>query len=216
MAASISSMALVDDAVHAHIHLVALGHRPWRAGSGRTLKPTMMALEVVASMTSLSLIAPTPPWMTLTRTSSLESFSSDLLHRLHRALDVGLDDDVQILHLRPPESEQNRSSRLTFCSQRRIQGVLLLLLPLFRQLTGHAFICHGVEVVACVGHFRHAGDLHRHGGAGGLELLAAVVSHGTDTANGGAGNDDVALVAACRSAPAGWPRGRGPYPGVLR
>ena len=43
--------------------------------SGRTLKPTMMALEVVASMTSLSLMAPTAQWMTLTRTSSLDSFS---------------------------------------------------------------------------------------------------------------------------------------------
>ena len=30
-------------------------------GSGRTLKPTMMAFEAFASMTSLSLIAPTAP-----------------------------------------------------------------------------------------------------------------------------------------------------------
>ena len=38
-----------------------------------------MALEAAASMTSLSLMAPTAPWMTRTRTSSLESFSSDCL-----------------------------------------------------------------------------------------------------------------------------------------
>ena len=31
--------------------------------SGRTLKPMMMALEVVASMTSLSLMAPTAQWI---------------------------------------------------------------------------------------------------------------------------------------------------------
>ncbi len=43
--------------------------------SGRTLKPTMMALEVVASITSDSLMAPTAQWMTRTRTSSLEIFS---------------------------------------------------------------------------------------------------------------------------------------------
>ena len=49
------------------------------AASGRTLKPTMMAFEVEASMTSLSLIAPTAPWMTRTRTSSLEIFSSEAL-----------------------------------------------------------------------------------------------------------------------------------------
>ena len=46
-------------------------------GSGRTLKPTIMALEALASITSLSLTAPTAPWMMCTRTSSLESFSRD-------------------------------------------------------------------------------------------------------------------------------------------
>ena len=45
--------------------------------SGRTLKPMMMALAVDASMTSVSVIAPTPPWIVRTRTSSLDSFSSD-------------------------------------------------------------------------------------------------------------------------------------------
>ncbi len=50
-------------------------------------------------MTSLSLTAPTPPWMTWTRTSSLESFSRRLLDGLDRALHVGLDDDVQLLAL---------------------------------------------------------------------------------------------------------------------
>ena len=45
--------------------------------SGRTLKPTMMAPEVAASITSLSLMAPTAQWMTRTRTSSLDSFSRD-------------------------------------------------------------------------------------------------------------------------------------------
>ena len=45
--------------------------------SGRTLKPTMMAPEVPASMTSDSLMAPTAQWMTRTRTSSLESFSRE-------------------------------------------------------------------------------------------------------------------------------------------
>ena len=36
-----------------------------------------MALEEAASEMSLSLMAPTPPWMQRTRTSSLESFSSE-------------------------------------------------------------------------------------------------------------------------------------------
>ena len=37
--------------------------------------------------------------MTRTRTSSLESFSNDWRNRLDRALDIGLDDDVEFLHL---------------------------------------------------------------------------------------------------------------------
>ena len=42
--------------------------------SGRTLKPIMIALDADAKITSDSLIAPTPPWMILTTTSSLLSF----------------------------------------------------------------------------------------------------------------------------------------------
>ena len=47
--------------------------------SGRTLKPMMMALEASARSTSDLLMAPTPAWMTRTRTSSLDSFSRDCL-----------------------------------------------------------------------------------------------------------------------------------------
>ena len=47
--------------------------------SGRTLKPTIIALDASASITSDSLIAPTALWITFTLTSSFESFSSDCL-----------------------------------------------------------------------------------------------------------------------------------------
>ena len=43
--------------------------------SGRTLNPMMIALDAAASVTSDSLIAPTPPWMIFTTTSSLDSFT---------------------------------------------------------------------------------------------------------------------------------------------
>ena len=46
-------------------------------GSGRTLKPTIIAFDALASITSPSDTAPTAPWMTFTFTSSLDSFSSD-------------------------------------------------------------------------------------------------------------------------------------------
>ena len=43
--------------------------------SGRTLNPMIIAFDAEARLTSDSLIAPTPPWMILTTTSSFESFS---------------------------------------------------------------------------------------------------------------------------------------------
>ena len=52
---------LVDDAVQADVHLLALGRISRTLPSGRTLKPMMMAFEAEASMTSVSVIAPTPP-----------------------------------------------------------------------------------------------------------------------------------------------------------
>ena len=49
-------------------------------------------------MTSLSLMALTPEWMTLTRTSSLVSFQRGS-NGLGRTLHVGLDDGVEVLDL---------------------------------------------------------------------------------------------------------------------
>ena len=45
--------------------------------SGFTLKPMMMALEALASVTSDSLMLPTPPWMQWIAISSFESLRSD-------------------------------------------------------------------------------------------------------------------------------------------
>ena len=46
------------------------------SGRGRTLKPMMIACDADASMTSDSLIAPTPVWMTRSRTSVCSTFLS--------------------------------------------------------------------------------------------------------------------------------------------
>ena len=66
---------------------------------GRTLKPTIIALDADASITSPSVISPAPLWMTLTRTSGC----SDLLEladgRLDRADHVALEHEVEILRL---------------------------------------------------------------------------------------------------------------------
>ena len=47
--------------------------------TGLTLNPIIIALDAVASVTSDSVTAPTPPCITLTATSSLDNFSSDCL-----------------------------------------------------------------------------------------------------------------------------------------
>ncbi|MPL99460.1 hypothetical protein SDC9_45678 [bioreactor metagenome] len=68
------------------------------------------------------------------------------------------------------------------------------MLALFHQFAGHTFVGNGVEIVARAGNLAHADDLHRNGGAGVLQLVAVGVRHGADTAYGGAGDDDIALV----------------------
>ena len=200
---------VVDDPVHPHIHIdraaVSLA-----LSSGRTLKPTMMALEVEASITSLSLMAPTAQWMTRTRTSSLDSFSRDAFTASAGALNVCLDDDVQILHLaRLDLAEQILQADLLLAGA---DAAVLLVLALLHQLTGHALVGHGVEVIARAGHLAHADDLHRHGGARRLGPSRPGRWSWRGPAHGGTGDDHIALMQGCRSAPAGWPRGRGPCP----
>ena len=68
-------------------------------GCGRTLKPMTMASDASASMMSLSVIAPTAEWMTLMRDLGLVHLVQRVLERLDRALDVGLDDEVEVLEL---------------------------------------------------------------------------------------------------------------------
>ena len=46
-------------------------------GDAEVRGPIIIALEALASITSDSLIPPTPPWITLSLTSSFESFTSD-------------------------------------------------------------------------------------------------------------------------------------------
>ena len=67
--------------------------------SGFTLKPMMTALEADARVTSDSLIAPTPPWITFTTTSSLDSFSKTGLDGFHRTLNICFDDQVQFFQI---------------------------------------------------------------------------------------------------------------------
>ena len=114
------------------------------------------------------------------------------LHRLGGALDVGLDDDVQVLDLAGLDlAEQVLQADLL---NGGVGLGLCLLLPLLHQLPGQTLVGHGVEGVARAGDLAETRDLHRHRGAGVCEAAALVVHHGPDTAHGGAGDDDVPLV----------------------
>ena len=106
------------------------------------------------------------------------------LDRLGGALDVRLNDDVQVLHLTGLDlAEQVLQRDLAHVV---VQRALLLMLALLHQLAGHALVGHGVEVVTRAGHLAHADDLHGDGGTGLGDLLTLVVGHGADTAHSGA------------------------------
>ena len=114
------------------------------------------------------------------------------LDRLGGALDVRLDDDIQVLHLAGLDlAEQVLQRDLAHIV---VQRALLLMLALLHQLTGHALVGHSMEVIARAGHLAHADDLHGDGGAGISDLLALVVGHGADAAHGSAGDDHITLV----------------------
>lgn len=68
-------------------------------GCGRTPKPMMMALEAMASVTSVSEMAPTAEWMMLMRTSDWSILPMESAEGLDGALGVGLDDQVELLEL---------------------------------------------------------------------------------------------------------------------
>ena len=93
---------------------------------GRTLKPTTSAFEADARLTSFSVIPPTPVWITLTRTSGCWIFPELADQRLDGALDVALEDDVEVLHaagLHLLEERLERHAavfeRCASCSRRR-------------------------------------------------------------------------------------------------
>ena len=119
------------------------------------------------------------------------------LHSLGRTLHVSLDDQVQGLHLAllHPGEEVVQSDLLVHQSQ----GILLSLLTLLNQFTGHTLVGNGIELVAGSRNFGKTRDLNGNGGTGGLDGAALVVGHDTDTAHGSTGDDDIALLQGAAS-----------------
>ena len=107
---------------------------------GRTLKPTTIAFDAAASMMSDATMPPTPEWMTLDRDLVVLELRELVDRRLDRALDVGLDDQVELLdgallHLREEVLEADGlAERRASISVRSRCGALL------RHLAGDAVV----------------------------------------------------------------------------
>ena len=182
---------VIDDAVHAHIHLGALGRS---GGSG-------IGADVEADNDGVGRGSQQHVGFVDGADAGVDNLHADLvvgdfqeagLDGLGGALHIGLDDDVQLLHV-----------ALLNLGKQIVQGDLghglggtglLLGLALLHQLAGHALILNSVEDIAGTGNLAQTRDLHGDGGTGFLDGLALVVGHDADTAHGGTGNDDIALM----------------------
>ena len=115
-----------------------------------------------------------------------------LLDRLDGALNVGLDDDVEILDLALLELavkllERGRGAVLDH-RRARLRGTLL------DDLTRQLLVGYRHELVARLRHAAEADDLHRRGRGRVLDTLAAAGNHRADAAKGIARNHHVAHV----------------------
>ncbi len=142
-------------------------------------------------MTSLSVIAPMPVWMTLTATSGCLILASSPTTASTRALHVALDDDVELL-----------DAALAHAGEEVIQGDALLRAP--RELLGAhalgtqpcemaglALVLDDARVLARGRRLVEAEDLDGRAGARFLDLLAAVVVERPHLAPRVAGDDAV-------------------------
>ena len=183
--------AVVDDPVHPHVHVVTLG----------VLLGIGVGADVEAHNDGVGGGGQHHVGLVDGANGAVDDLHPDLLvgdllqaglYRLSGALHVGLDDNIQILHLALLDlGEQVLQGDLAAGAG---GGKLLVLLALLGQLPGHALVGHGVEVVARLRDLGHADDLHGYRRSGLGDLLAGGVGHGPDTAHGGAGDDNVALL----------------------
>ena len=161
------------------------------SADGRTLKPTTIAFDAAARLTSFSVMPPTPVWMTLTRTSGWSIFAELADDRLDGALHVALDHEVQILdgaglHLLEELLERDAAARLL--RQRLAAQALTALL---RELAGAALGLDDAQQLAGRRRAVEAEDLDGVAGPASSMLLAAIVVERADAAPGVAGDDRV-------------------------
>ena len=129
-----------------------------------------MAFDADASSTSDSVMPPTEPWMTLRRTSSVDSRRERVADRLDRALHVGLEDDLQLLDLAALDLLVEIVER--DLRGLRHLGLALLAAAMLGDLARLRVVLHDDEDVAGLGHAAEAEDLDRRRRSGRLDAPA--------------------------------------------
>ena len=159
---------------------------------GRTLKPTTIAFDAEASMTSFSVIPPAAEWMTVTRTSVCSIFWSSESAASTEPATSRLEHDVEVLDAFLDALEEDvERDRL------RALGELLpaqALATRLRVLARLALVLDHARVLAGRRRLVEADDLDRIAGAGVLELLAVEVVERANAPPGVARDDRVADV----------------------
>ena len=157
----------------------------WRASAfGRTLKPTTSAFEVAASMTSPSVMPPTPWWMTLTRTSGCSIFASSDDRCLDGAAHVALEDEVQVLDAAGLQVVEQVLERRPAARALRELLAPQPLLAQVREMLGLALVLDHAAELAGGRRLVEAEDLDRVARPRLLQLLAAVVVERAHLARG--------------------------------
>ena len=171
----------------------------------------MTASDAAASITSDSLMPPTPSWMTSTVISLLRQLRDLVLERLERAGHVGLDDQGRLAP-RPSSCARAQTSSSETRTPRAARQRLALqpVLALGGLLARLALVLDDAHDLAGVGHAVEAEHLDRHAGRGLVDLLAAEVLHRAHLGPRRRRPPARRRRAACRAAPAPSRPGRGP------
>ena len=174
------------------------------------------ASEVAASVTSDSVMPPTPEWMTRAATSSVPSASSAWVIASTEPCTSPLMTSGKTFWPVALQLVHHLLERAAGGGRAGQRLVALLADAVVGDLAGAGFGFDDREAVAGLRRVLEAEHLDRRRGAGFLDLLAAVVDEGAHAAPRGAGDDDVAdaqraAAGRARSRPArgpcrAWPR----------
>ena len=207
---------LVDDAVLADLDALALGELRAPRSTGRTLKPTTIAPDAAARLTSFSVMPPTPVWMTLTRTSGCSIFCSSPTIASTEPCTSPL--RTMLRSATPPacscsNSFSSETPRLRLLRERLAPEALAALL---REVARAPVVLDHAAELAGRRRLVEAEDLDRIARARRLDLLAAVVVERTHAAPGVAGDDRVADLERAALHEHRRRRGRGRRRGATR